>query len=171
MFFTFYEILLCLPVAWHKACPCVSLASCVQLGRFISTLAALLVGKSLTGPPLIMAAKVLTFELTYDKINKMTCVPSEDSDQLSLHWAHSHFVLSLHWAHSHFVLSLHWAHSHFVGFVMKGLIYLACFLLISVCMLSSNMIQSVLVSLSFYLFFFTIWFLGLCLWVVWTFLF
>ena len=55
---------------------------------------------------------------------------------LSLRWAHSHFVgfdaqadLSLRWDHSHFVgldaqadLSLRWAHSHFVGFVMRWLI-------------------------------------------------
>ena len=41
------------------------------------------------------------FEQQHDKTNKMACVPNKDSD-----------------------LSLRWAHSHFVGFVMGWLILL-----------------------------------------------
>ena len=52
-------------------------------------------------------AIVKTFESLHDKTNKMTFVPSEDSDQM---------------ADAQADLRLRWALGHFVGFVMRRLI-------------------------------------------------
>ena len=57
-------------------------------------------------------------------------MPSEDSDQpeslsaqadLSLRWAHTHFVGFVMSWDAQADLSLRWAHTHFVGFVMSRL--------------------------------------------------
>ena len=91
---------------------------------------------------------LITFELPYDKTNKMACVPSEDSDQpghqsllsawrnlgsLATHWAAKTLIKWSDWADAQADLSLRWAHRlilvfagricHFVGFVMRQLIY------------------------------------------------
>ena len=82
------------------------------------------------------------YEPPHDKINKMACAPSEDSDQpwhlssliriFAVHmkkaWVLS-YPLSVQWRlWSDWVdaladPSLHWPHSHFVGFVMRQLIW------------------------------------------------
>ena len=79
-------------------------------------------------------------EPPHDKINKMACVPSEDSDQPGLlpslirvfavrmkkAWVLSYPLsaqrkLWSDWVDAQADLSLRWAHSHFVGFVMRRL--------------------------------------------------
>ena len=80
------------------------------------------------------------FEPSHDKTNKMTCAPSEDSDQpghppsLIIHCPHEKRLGSLatHWAHSedsdqtgqmHRLIWVFTGHScHFVGFLMRQLI-------------------------------------------------
>ena len=78
----------------------------------------------------------------HDKTNKMTCAPSEDSDQpghppslirvfavrMQKAWVPSYPLsaqrrLRSDWSDTQADLSLRWAHSHFVGFVMRRLKY------------------------------------------------
>ena len=83
-----------------------------------------------------------SYEPPHDKTNKMTCTPSEDSDQpghppslirvfavrMKKAWVLSYLLsaqgrLWSDWADAQANLSLCWAHSHFVGFVMRQLMW------------------------------------------------
>ena len=82
------------------------------------------------------------FNLPHDETNKMTCAPSEDSDQpghlpslirvfavcIKRAWVLSYRLRAQRrfwsdWRDAQAGLSLRWAHTHFVGFVMSRLIY------------------------------------------------
>ena len=82
-------------------------------------------------------------EPQYNKTNKLTCAPSEDSHQpghpsslirvfavcMKKAWV-LNYPLSAHrrlwsdWVDAQADLSLRWAHTHFIGFVMMRLIYI-----------------------------------------------
>ena len=58
-----------------------------------------------------------------NKTNKMACAPSEDSDQPG-HPPRLIRVFAVRMKKAWADLSLGWAHSHFVGFVMRRLIFI-----------------------------------------------
>ena len=66
------------------------------------------------------------FEPPHDKTNKMACAPSEASAESSLSACRKFGPVATTKAHSEEFdqadLSLRWAHSHFVGFVMRPLV-------------------------------------------------
>ena len=73
--------------------------------------------------------------LPHDKINKVVCTPSEDSDQVWASAVRTKKALFLiyplsaqrrlwsDWADAQAEPSLRWAHSYFLGFVMRRLIF------------------------------------------------